>query len=66
MTIGILTLLALSSTLVLFKLGLVALAVLLLTNMFPSKKPFELRTTPTSLSLQRDANSFFVNRELDE
>ena len=66
MTIGILTLLALSGTLVLFKLGLVASAVLLLTNIFPSKKPFELRTAATSLSLQRDAHSFLVSRELDE
>ena len=66
MTIGILTLLALSGTLVLVKLGLVASAVLLLTNVLPSKKPFELRTAAAGLSLQRDAHSFLVNRELDE
>ena len=66
MTIGILTLLALSGTLVLFKLGLVASAVLLLTNMFPSKKPFELRTAVASLSLQRDAHSFLISREHGE
>ncbi len=66
MTIGILTLLAFSGALVLLKLGLVASAVFLLTNMFPSKKPLELRTAATSLSLQRDAHSFLVSRELNK
>ncbi len=66
MTIGILTLLALSGSLVLFKLGLVASAVLLLTNMLPSKKPLEPSTAAAGLSLQRDAHSILANREHGE
>ncbi len=65
MTITTITLLALTGTLVLFKLGLMALAVVLLTKtLIPSSKPFALRSALTSLSLR--CKSLICARKLDE